>query len=85
MKADEIRGMGASARSSLLKDTIKQLYDLRIRANMERLDSPSAVGKAKKLIAQILTVKRELNEAIDATTSDDAEGQSAEAQAAQEK
>lgn len=59
MKAKEIREMSADQRESLLKETIEKLYKLRIQANMERLDSPSEVSKAKKLIAQIKTVQRE--------------------------
>ncbi|MBR0224718.1 MAG: 50S ribosomal protein L29 [Thermoguttaceae bacterium] len=59
MKAKEIREMSAEQRESLLKETIEKLYKLRIQANMERLDSPSEVSKAKKLIAQIKTVQRE--------------------------
>ena len=59
MKAKEIREMGAEQQNSLLKETIEKLYKLRIQANMERLDSPSEVGKAKKLIAQIKTIQRE--------------------------
>ena len=59
MKAKEIREMSAEQQNSLLKETIEMLYKLRIQANMERLDSPSEVGKAKKLIAQIKTIQRE--------------------------
>ncbi|MDO5748691.1 MAG: 50S ribosomal protein L29 [Planctomycetia bacterium] len=59
MKAKEIREMSAEQQDSLLKETIEKLYKLRIQANMERLDSPSEVGKAKKLIAQIKTIQRE--------------------------
>ncbi|MGN0910498.1 MAG: 50S ribosomal protein L29 [Thermoguttaceae bacterium] len=59
MKAKEIREMSAEQQNSLLKETIEKLYKLRIQANMERLDSPSEVGKAKKLIAQIKTIQRE--------------------------
>lgn len=59
MKAKEIREMSAEQRDSLLKETIEKLYKLRIQANMERLDSPSEVGKAKKLIAQIKTIQNE--------------------------
>ena len=58
MKAKEIREMSAEQQNSLLKETIEKLYKLRIQANMERLDSPSEVGKAKKLIAQIKTIHR---------------------------
>lgn len=59
MKAKEIQEMSAEQQDSLLKETIEKLYKLRIQANMERLDSPSEVGKAKKLIAQIKTIQRE--------------------------
>ena len=59
MKAKEIREMSAEQQNSLLTETIEKLYKLRIQANMERLDSPSEVGKAKKLIAQIKTIQRE--------------------------
>ena len=51
MKAKDIREMSAEQQ--------EKLYKLRIQANMERLDSPSEVGKAKKLIAQIKTIQRE--------------------------
>ncbi len=59
MKASESREMSAEQRQSLLKETIDKLYKLRIQANMERLDSPSEVQKAKKLIAQIKTIQKE--------------------------
>ena len=59
MKASEIREMSAEQRQSLLKETIDKLYKLRIQANMERLDSPSEVQKAKKLIAQSKTSQKE--------------------------
>ena len=59
MKAKEIREMSAEQQNSLLKETIEKLYKLRIQANMERLDSPSEVGKSKKLIAQNKTIQRE--------------------------
>ena len=59
MKAKEIREMNAEQRQALLNETVDKLYKLRIQANMERLDSPSEVKKAKKLIAQILTIQNE--------------------------
>ncbi|MBQ9873779.1 MAG: 50S ribosomal protein L29 [Thermoguttaceae bacterium] len=59
MKAKEIREMSEEQRASLLKETIEKLFKLRVQARMERLDSPSEVGKAKKLIAQIKTVQNE--------------------------
>ncbi len=60
MKAKEIRQMSDEQRSSLLKETIDKLFKLRVQARMERLDSPSEVGKAKKLIAQIKTIEQEI-------------------------
>ena len=61
MKAKEIREMSDKQRASLLKETIDKLFKLRVQARMERLDSPSEVGKAKKLIAQIKTIQQEIN------------------------
>ncbi|MBQ1863725.1 MAG: 50S ribosomal protein L29 [Thermoguttaceae bacterium] len=61
MKAKEIREMSDEQRASLLKETIDKLFKLRVQARMERLDSPSEVGKAKKLIAQIKTIQQEIN------------------------
>ncbi len=61
MKAKEIREMSDEQRDSLLKETIEKLFKLRVQARMERLDSPSEVGKAKKLIAQIKTIQHEIN------------------------
>ncbi len=61
MKAKEIREMSDEQRASLLKETIDKLFKHRVQARMERLDSPSEVGKAKKLIAQIKTIQQEIN------------------------
>ncbi|MDD3588976.1 MAG: 50S ribosomal protein L29 [Thermoguttaceae bacterium] len=60
MKAKEIREMSEEQRDSLLRQTIDKLFKLRVQARMERLDSPSEVGKAKKLIAQIKTIQQEI-------------------------
>ena len=61
MKAKEIREMSDEQRASLLKETTEKLFKLRVQARMERLDSPSEVGKAKKTIAQIKTIQHEIN------------------------
>ncbi|MBP3531745.1 MAG: 50S ribosomal protein L29 [Thermoguttaceae bacterium] len=61
MKAKEIREMSDEQRASLLKETTEKLFKLRVQARMERLDSPSEVGKAKKIIAQIKTIQHEIN------------------------
>ena len=61
MKAKEIREMSDEQRASLLKETTEKLFKLRVQARMERLDSPSEVGKAKKIIAHIKTIQHEIN------------------------
>ena len=61
MKAKELRDMSVEQRTSLLKETTEKLFKLRVQARMERLDSPSEVSKAKKLIARIKTVQSELD------------------------
>ena len=61
MKAKEIREMSDEQRASLLKETTEKLFKLRVQARMERLDSPSEVGKAKKIIVQIKTIQHEIN------------------------
>lgn len=62
MKAKEIREMSQEQREALLKETISKLFKLRVQARMERLDSPSEVVKAKRLIARIKTVQTELGQ-----------------------
>ncbi len=62
MKAKEIREMSQEQREGLLKETADKLFKLRVQARMERLDSPSEVAKAKKLIARIKTIQTELGQ-----------------------
>ena len=59
MKAKEIRVMSQEQRAALLKETADKLFKLRVQARMERLDSPSEVVKAKRLIARIKTIETE--------------------------
>ena len=58
--AKEIREMSDDQRKALLAETTKKLFDLRVQARMEKLDSPSEVFKARRLIARIKTVENEL-------------------------
>ncbi|MBQ3388374.1 MAG: 50S ribosomal protein L29 [Thermoguttaceae bacterium] len=60
MKAKEIREMSQEQRAALLKETSDKLFKLRVQARMERLDSPSEVVKAKRLIARIKTIQTEM-------------------------
>lgn len=59
-KAKEIREMSQEQRDALLKETADKLFKLRVQARMERLDSPSEVVKAKRLIARIKTIQTEI-------------------------
>lgn len=60
MKAKEIREMSVDQRAQTLAETTKKLFELRVQAKMERLDSPSEVAKARKLIARIKTIQTEI-------------------------
>ncbi|MBO7679166.1 MAG: 50S ribosomal protein L29 [Thermoguttaceae bacterium] len=59
--AKELREMSVEQRASLLKETTTKLFKLRVQSKMERLDSPSEVKKAKKLIARLKTIETEMN------------------------
>jgi large subunit ribosomal protein L29 len=65
MKPAELRAMSDEQLQLQLKDTIKNLFHLRLQSATERLEAPSEVKKAKKDIARIKTVirERELNTA----------------------
>lgn len=56
----ELREMSEEHRISLLSATSRKLFDLRVQARMEKLDSPSEVKKARRQIARIKTIQREL-------------------------
>lgn len=58
--AKELREMSIDQRKALLEETTKKLFNLRIQARMEKLDSPSEVFKARRLIARIKTVENEM-------------------------
>ncbi|MDO5553387.1 MAG: 50S ribosomal protein L29 [Planctomycetia bacterium] len=59
MKIKELREMSGEQRKTTLEETQKKLFDLRVQARMEKLDSPSEVVKARKLIARIKTIENE--------------------------
>ncbi len=59
IKAKDIREMSEEHRATLMAETTKKLFDLRVQARMERLDSPSEVVKCRKLIARIKTIEKE--------------------------
>jgi len=59
MKPAELRGMGDEQLALTLKETIKNLFHLRVQSATERLETPSQITKAKREIARIKTIERE--------------------------
>jgi large subunit ribosomal protein L29 len=57
MKATEVREMSDEQLSLTLADTAKNLFHLRVQAQTERLDAPSELLKARRLIARIKTIQ----------------------------
>ncbi len=58
-KISELRDMSDDQLDLLLNEAKDTLFRLRLQARMERLDSPSELKKNKRLIAQVLTLKKE--------------------------
>ena len=59
MKPAEMRAMGVEQLELHLKDTIKNLFHLRVQSATERLETPSEIKKAKREVARIKTLQRE--------------------------
>ena len=59
MKTEELRGMGDDQLTLTLKETVKNLFHLRVQSATERLETPSQITKAKREIARIKTIQRE--------------------------
>ena len=59
MKAKELRNLMPEELSEKLKETQKHLFDLRFQAATDRLETPSAIRKAKRDIARMHTLHRE--------------------------
>jgi large subunit ribosomal protein L29 len=58
-KASELRDMSDEHLGLTLKDTIKNLFRLRLQAQTERLDAPSELRKQRRLVARIKTIQHE--------------------------
>lgn len=58
-KISELREMSDEQLSATLEDSRKAMFRLRIKSQMERLDTPTELMKNRKLIAKIKTVQRE--------------------------
>jgi len=59
MKTEELRAMTDEELGLTLKETIKNLFHLRVQAATERLETPSEKQKARRDIARIKTIQRE--------------------------
>ena len=58
-KAAELREMSDEQLALTLKEAREQLFRRRLQAQTERLDSPSELQKARRLIARIRTIQGE--------------------------
>jgi len=56
MKSIELKTMSDEQLSLTLKDTIKNLFHLRIQSSTERLETPSEIKKARRDVARIKTI-----------------------------
>jgi large subunit ribosomal protein L29 len=59
MKPAELREMSDDHLALTLRDTIKNLFHLRVQSATERLETPSMIRKAKRDVARIRTIQRE--------------------------
>ncbi len=59
MKTAELRGMPNEQLDLTLKEEVKNLFHMRIQSATERLETPSQIRKARRLIARIKTLQRE--------------------------
>jgi large subunit ribosomal protein L29 len=59
IKASELRQMSPEQLDLTLKDTVKQLFNLRFQSATERVETPSELRKIRRDIARIKTVMRE--------------------------
>ena len=59
MKAEELRSMSEEQLELTLKETVKNLFHLKVASATDRLETPSEIRKAKKEVARIKTIQRQ--------------------------
>ena len=59
VKPAEYRAMSAEQLDLTLKDTIKNLFHLKVQSATDRLETPSEIKRAKREVARIKTIQRE--------------------------
>lgn len=62
MKLQEIREKSLDELNELIKDSKKQLLDLRMQKGLQLLENTAQIGKLKTVIAQAKTVIKEKSE-----------------------
>jgi large subunit ribosomal protein L29 len=63
MKSEDLRAMSDEQLDLTLKETIKNLFHLRVASATDRLETPSELRKARKDIARIKTIQRQRQQA----------------------
>ena len=59
MKTEELRSMSDEHLTLTLKDTVKNLFHMRVQSATDRLETPSELRKAKREVARIKTILRQ--------------------------
>ncbi len=59
MKIDEIRELPTEEINRQIKETERELFNLRFQRETERLQKPAELRKAKRIIARLKTVLKE--------------------------
>ncbi|MGY8746964.1 MAG: 50S ribosomal protein L29 [Pirellulales bacterium] len=69
----ELREMSNEQMAAVLREACKDLFQLRIKAQTDRLDVPSELKRNRKLVARIKTIQRQREiEAVKATAGSEA-------------
>ncbi len=56
-KATELREMSDEQLGLTLKETVENLFRMRIQSQTERLDAPSELRKTRRLVARVKTIQ----------------------------
>ena len=59
MRPAELRGLSDQELLSELQDRVREVFNLRFRAQSQKIDSPAELRKARRDIARIRTILRE--------------------------
>ena len=65
MKLQELKEKSIDELNALIVDTKKQLFDLRLKKTMNKLEDPSLIAKTRHYISQAKTVIREKEKEVE--------------------